>query len=129
MAGGAYVPLDPSYPEARIKLISEDAELKVLMVQDEDTFAERKNIVKCPVLSVTSIFNDTLLQELSAVNWTPPCSQYLLLHHLHLRHIRKTQGRGSGTCKHLFFHSTWGIVFIQGPWCRWPVLALESHDL
>ncbi len=72
MAGGAYVPLDPSYPDARIELIAEDAELKVLLVKDEDIFAEPENVVKCPVLSVTNILDNALLQEPSAINWTPP---------------------------------------------------------
>ncbi len=72
MAGGGYVPLDPSYPAARVKLIMEDAELKVLLVKDEDIFAEHKNVVKCPVLRVTNIFNDALLPEQSAVGWCPP---------------------------------------------------------
>ncbi len=72
MAGGACVPLDPSYPDARIELIAEDAELKVLLVKDEDIFAGPKNVVKCPVLSVANILDNALLQEPSAINWTPP---------------------------------------------------------
>ncbi len=72
MAGGAYIPLDPSYPDARIELIAEDAELKVLLVKDEDIFAEHKNVVKCPVLSVTNILDDTFLPEQPAVGWCPP---------------------------------------------------------
>ncbi len=72
MAGGAYVPLDPSYPAARVKLITEDAELKALMVEDEDAFAERRNVVKCPLLSVTNILNDSLLPEQCAMDWLPP---------------------------------------------------------
>ncbi len=74
MAGGVYVPLDPSYPHARIELIAEDAELKALLVKDEDIFAECKNVVKCPVLSVTNILDNALLQEQSAVGWHPPTS-------------------------------------------------------
>ncbi len=72
MAGGAYVPLDPSYPATRVKLIMEDAELKVMLVKDEDAFAEHKNVVKCPVLSFVNILDNALLQESSAINWTPP---------------------------------------------------------
>ncbi len=72
MAGGAYVPLDPSYPAVRIELITEDAELKALLVKDEDALAEHRNVVKCPVLSVTNILNDVLLPEPSAVNWYSP---------------------------------------------------------
>ncbi len=72
MAGGAYVPLDPSYPNTRIKLIAEDAELKVLLVKDEDSFAEHRNVVKCPVLSVINILDDALLPEQSVVGWCPP---------------------------------------------------------
>ena len=30
-AGGAYVPLDPSYPEARLRLMAEDAQVRVLL--------------------------------------------------------------------------------------------------
>ncbi len=71
MAGGVYVPLDPSYPAARVKLIMEDAECKVLLVKDEDTFAEHRNVVKCPVLSVTNILDDTLLPEPSYKSWSP----------------------------------------------------------
>ncbi|MCP4089332.1 MAG: AMP-binding protein [Gammaproteobacteria bacterium] len=72
MAGGAYVPLDPSYPAARGEQIMEDAELKVLLVNDDDAFAEYRNVVKCPMLSVTNILDNALLQEPSAINWTPP---------------------------------------------------------
>ncbi|MCP4090425.1 MAG: AMP-binding protein [Gammaproteobacteria bacterium] len=72
MAGGAYVPLDPSYPAARVKLIAEDAELKVLLVKDEDAFAEHRNVVKCPVLSMMSILNNTFLPEPSTMDWLPP---------------------------------------------------------
>ncbi len=72
MSGGAYVPLDPSYPAARVKLIAEDAELKALLVKDEDALAEHRNVVKCPVMSVTNILNDSLLPEPSAVNWYSP---------------------------------------------------------
>ncbi len=74
MAGGAYVPLDPRYPAAHVKLIAEDAELSALLVKDEDIFAEHKNVVKCPVLSVTNILHNALLQEPSAVKWHPPAS-------------------------------------------------------
>ncbi len=72
MAGGAYVPLDPSYPDVRIKLIAEDAELKALLVKDEDAFVESRNVVKYPVLSVTNTLDDIFLPEPSAVNWYPP---------------------------------------------------------
>ncbi len=72
MAGGAYVPLDPSYPDARTKIIAEDAELKVLLVKDEDAFAGHKNVVKCPVLSMMNILNGVLLPEQSLVGWCPP---------------------------------------------------------
>ncbi len=72
MAGGAYVPLDPGYPAARVKLIVEDAELKALLVEDEDAFAERRNVVKCPLLSVTNILNDSLLPEQCAMDCLPP---------------------------------------------------------
>ncbi len=72
IAGGAFVPLDPSYPDARIELIAGDADLKVLLVKDEDGFAEHRNIVKCPVLSVMNILDDEFLLETSAVDWHPP---------------------------------------------------------
>ncbi len=72
MAGGAYVPLDPSYPTARIELIAEDAGLKALLIIDEDALAEHRNVVKCPLISVTNILNDALLPEPSAVDWYPP---------------------------------------------------------
>ncbi|MCP4089366.1 MAG: amino acid adenylation domain-containing protein, partial [Gammaproteobacteria bacterium] len=72
MAGGAYVPLDPSYPDARVKLIAEDAELKVLLVKDGDIFPEYRNVVKCPLLSVTNILNVALLQEPTVMDWCPP---------------------------------------------------------
>ncbi len=72
MAGGAYVPFDPSYPAARVTLIAEDAELKALLVKDEDGFAEHRNVVKCPVLTVTNILYDALLPEPSTVDWRPP---------------------------------------------------------
>ncbi|MCP4316602.1 MAG: AMP-binding protein, partial [Hyphomicrobiales bacterium] len=66
------MPLDPSYPPARIKLIEDDAGLKVLLVMDEDAFADHSNVVKCPVLSVTNILDDALIPEPNAVDWCPP---------------------------------------------------------
>ncbi len=66
------MPLDPSYPEARIKLIAEDAELKVLLVKDEGVFPQCRNVVKCPLLSVTNILDVVLLQEPTVVDWRPP---------------------------------------------------------
>ncbi len=66
------MPLDPSYPVSRIELIEKDSGLKALLVKDEDAFAEHSNIVKCPVLSVVNILNDSLLPEPSAVDWYPP---------------------------------------------------------
>ncbi|MCP3667766.1 MAG: amino acid adenylation domain-containing protein, partial [Gammaproteobacteria bacterium] len=81
MAGGAYVPLDPSYPDERIKLIADDAALRVLLVKDEDAFAKHGSLVGCPVLSVAKILDDALLPEPSAVNWCPPAlntSSYIL---------------------------------------------------
>ncbi len=72
MAGGAYVPLDPGYPAVRVKLIMEDVELKALLVKDEDTFAEHRNVMKCPLLSVTNILDDALIREQSAVGWCAP---------------------------------------------------------
>ncbi len=68
------MPLDPSYPTARVVLIAEDAELKVLLVKDEDIFAEHRNVVKCPLLSITNILDVALLQEPTLVDWCPPTS-------------------------------------------------------
>ncbi len=50
----------------------EDAELKALLVKDEDAFAEHRNVVKCPMLIVTNILDDALLPDQSAVGWCPP---------------------------------------------------------
>ncbi len=75
------MPLDPSYPDARIKLITEDAGLKAMLVKDEEVLAEYSNVVKCPVLSVTHTLNDSLLSEPSAVGWhqpTPSNSCYVI---------------------------------------------------
>ncbi len=55
IASGAYVPLDPSYPATRIKLITEDAGLKAMLVKDENVLAEYSNVVKCAMLSVMNI--------------------------------------------------------------------------
>ncbi|MCP4329617.1 MAG: AMP-binding protein, partial [Alphaproteobacteria bacterium] len=57
---------------ARTKLIASDSGLKVLLVMDEDAFAEHSNVVKYPVLSVMNILDDALLPELSSVDWNPP---------------------------------------------------------
>ncbi len=81
MAGGAYVPIDTSYPDARIKLVAEDAELRALLVKDGDAFAKYSGLVGCPMLSVAKILDDALLPEPSAVNWRPPAfntSSYIL---------------------------------------------------
>ncbi|MCP4089250.1 MAG: AMP-binding protein [Gammaproteobacteria bacterium] len=64
--------LEPSYPAARVKLIMEDAEFKALLVKDEGVLAKHRNVVKCPVLSVTNILNDVPVSEQSAMNWCPP---------------------------------------------------------
>ncbi len=66
------MPLDPSYPDARIEIIAEDAELKVLLVIDEDIFVEHKNVVKCPMMSVMNILDDARLPEPAVVDWRPP---------------------------------------------------------
>ncbi len=66
------MPLDPSYPDGRIELIAEDAELKVLLVKDEDAFAECKSVVKYPVLSITNILDNTLPQEPTVVDCCTP---------------------------------------------------------
>ncbi|MCP4328291.1 MAG: AMP-binding protein, partial [Alphaproteobacteria bacterium] len=81
MAGGAYVPIDPSYPDERIELIVEDAELRALLVKDRDAFAKHGGLVGCPMLSVAKILDDALLPECSAVNRCPPAlntSSYIL---------------------------------------------------
>ncbi len=65
------MPLDPSYPDARIKLVAEDAEVKALLVKDKDALVKIGGIVKCPVLSVTNIIDDALLPEPSTVAWRP----------------------------------------------------------
>lgn len=36
-AGGAYVPLDPAYPAARLRMMSQDADLKIIVTQDSYT--------------------------------------------------------------------------------------------
>ncbi len=66
------MPLDPSYPVARIELITKDSGLKALLVKDEDVLAEHRNDVKCPVLSVMNILNDSLLPNPSTVDWHSP---------------------------------------------------------
>ncbi len=66
------MPLDPSYPAARVKQIMADAELKVLLVKDEDAFAEHRDIVKCPLLSVMNILVDALIPEQSSVGLCLP---------------------------------------------------------
>ncbi len=72
LAGGAYVPLDSSYPDARMKLMVEDSELKVLLAKDEDAFTERRNVVKCPVLSVMNILDDEFISQPSVLDRRPP---------------------------------------------------------
>ncbi len=66
------MPLDPGYPMARIELITKDSGLKALLVKDKDVLAEHHNDVKCPVLSVMNILNDSLLPNPSTVDWRPP---------------------------------------------------------
>ncbi|MEO6863063.1 MAG: condensation domain-containing protein, partial [Microcoleus sp.] len=49
-AGGAYLPLDPSYPRDRLNLMLEDAEVKVLLIQDKlsENFRDFSNsVIKC----------------------------------------------------------------------------------
>eukprot|EP00487_Bulimina_marginata_P008102 TRINITY_DN30143_c0_g1_i1.p1 TRINITY_DN30143_c0_g1~~TRINITY_DN30143_c0_g1_i1.p1 ORF type:complete len:121 (-),score=12.17 TRINITY_DN30143_c0_g1_i1:10-372(-) len=72
IAGGAYVPLDPSYPDARSKLMAEDAEVTILLVKDKDALVKIGGIVKCPVLSVMNIIDDAFLPEPGTVAWRPP---------------------------------------------------------
>ncbi len=55
--------------------------LKALLVKDEDVLEEHSNVVKCPVLSVMNILNDSLLPEPSVVGWhslTPNNSCYTI---------------------------------------------------
>ncbi len=66
------MPLDLSYCNAQIELIAQDAGLKAVLVKDEDAFAEHRNAVKCPVLSMTNIIDDALLPEPSTSGWRPP---------------------------------------------------------
>jgi len=46
-AGGAYLPLDPSYPRDRLNLMLEDAQVKVLLIQDKliENFRDFSNSV------------------------------------------------------------------------------------
>ncbi|MBE9185474.1 amino acid adenylation domain-containing protein [Microcoleus sp. LEGE 07076] len=49
-AGGAYLPLDPSYPRDRLNLMLEDAQVKVLLIQDKlsENFRDFSNsVIKC----------------------------------------------------------------------------------
>ncbi|MCP3664366.1 MAG: AMP-binding protein, partial [Gammaproteobacteria bacterium] len=81
IAGGAYVPLDPSYPDQRIKFIAVEAELKVLLVKDEDTAAKHRGVVDCPMLSVVDILNNAHLPELNTMDWhlpSPSTSCYVI---------------------------------------------------
>ncbi|UKP00593.1 non-ribosomal peptide synthetase [Nostoc sp. UHCC 0870] len=51
-AGGAYVPLDPTYPEARLALIIQDAQMQVLLTQ-------QKQLTKLPPLEIPIVCLDT----------------------------------------------------------------------
>ncbi len=42
-----------------------------MLVKDEDSFAEHRNIVKCPVLSTMNILDDEFLPEPSVLDWHP----------------------------------------------------------
>ncbi len=46
--------------------------MKALLVKGKDAFAQHNNVVKCPVLSMTNIFDNALFPEPSSVDWRPP---------------------------------------------------------
>ncbi len=122
MAGGAYVPLDPSYPDERIKLIADDAELRALLVKDEDAFAKHGSLVGCPVLSVAKILDDALLPESSAVNWCPPTpntSCYII-------YTSGTTGKPKGV---VLEHRNLSLFLQHGTLCLFKDLGLGSRFL
>ncbi len=122
MAGGAYVPLDPSYPTARIRLIAEDAELTALLVKDEDAFAEHRNVVKCPMMSVTNILNDALLPEPSAVAWHPPTPN----NSCYIMYTSGTTGKPKGV---VLEHANLSSLIQHGALCLYKGLGPGSQFL
>ncbi len=116
------MPLDPSYPDARVKLIAEDAGLKALMVKDEDTFAEHSNVVKCPVLSMMNILNDTLLPEPSAVDWHPPTPK----NSCYIIYTSGTTGKPKGV---VLEHANLSSFIQHGAFCLYKSLGPGSRFL
>ncbi len=47
--------------------------MKAVLVKDDDGFAEHRNVVKCPVLSMANVLHE-FLPEPSALDWRPPVS-------------------------------------------------------
>ena len=64
-AGGAYVPLEPNYPLARLALIIQDAQMQVLLTQQQQ-------LTKLPQLEIPTVCLDSPIpSQLSTVNRQP----------------------------------------------------------
>ncbi len=46
--------------------------MKAVLVKGYDGFAEHRNVVKCPVLSMMNILDDEFLSQPSVLDWHPP---------------------------------------------------------
>ncbi|QMS92210.1 amino acid adenylation domain-containing protein [Nostoc edaphicum CCNP1411] len=66
-AGGAYVPLDPSYPQERLGLIIQNAQIQVLISQQQQ-------LPKLPSLDIPVICLDTDAEAISLQNTANPSS-------------------------------------------------------
>ncbi len=72
-AGAAYVPLDPKYPLSRLQLIAEDAELGVVLVNDDGPVLEGLSTLPVAELDpgeTTSPFPEPRLEDLAYMLYT-----------------------------------------------------------